>query len=149
MHATVTREEFTAGDNGRVKKTCVTQGFSLVLAHSPKVVKQFQSENLLGPPGFEPRTPAWHATTITMSLKSYSTVRPLGMALPFHSSRVPPLFYESHASTIPTDIQRNISRAELRRYQITSDTTKAIPKGEIFWVCQDLNPEPLPDSKSL
>ena len=41
-----------------LKKTCVTQGFSLVLAHSPKVVKQFQRENLLGPPGFEPRTPA-------------------------------------------------------------------------------------------
>ena len=58
MQATVAMEEFTAGDNGWVKKKRVTQGFSLVLAHNPKVVKQFQRENLFGPPGFEPRTPA-------------------------------------------------------------------------------------------
>ena len=33
-------------------------------------LKQFQGEKSLGPPGFEPRTPAWQSTILTMSLKS-------------------------------------------------------------------------------
>ena len=90
-------------------------------------------ENILGPPGFEPRTPAWQSTTLTMSLK-----RLLGMALSLHSSP----FYFLRAGHQP---QLSIARYRSQR------PTQALPnyhchqwsnsKGKIFWVRQDSNQE--------